>query len=223
MPPRFKLPMAGNGSHRSSRYWQDLSAGPGRGCSDWHHADVINQSGIDISRAFFDELVRPIVAAHVPENSFAAGRVGGGSDALGLDDETSRDHDWGLRLSLFVAADEQAEDVVAALDDELPQAFRGLPTRFAFTGETAARHHVDVATVAASPCQHWDSIHAARSPPLIGSRSPGRQSWKSPPARSSSTATGNYFALEMRCRGTPTTSGGTSLHATGHGFPRRCR
>lgn len=140
--------MAGNGSHRSSRYWQDLPAGPGRGCSDWHHADVINRSGIDICRAFFHELVRPIVAAHVPENSFAAGRVGGGSDALGLDDETSRDHDWGLRLSLFVAADEQIEDVVAALDDELPQAFRGLPTRFAFTGETAARHHVDVATVA---------------------------------------------------------------------------
>ncbi|MGH3703713.1 MAG: DUF4037 domain-containing protein [Agromyces sp.] len=104
-------------------------------------------TGIDISRAFFTELVGPVLESLLPEGSFAAGRLGAGSDVLGLDDETSRDHDWGLRLSVFVAAEDQVAPTVHALDDELPAMFRGLPIRFAFTGESGARHHVDVLTV----------------------------------------------------------------------------
>lgn len=66
---------------------------------------------------------------------------------LGLDDEVSRDHDWGLRLSVFLTEEDQIDETVRLLDAELPREFRGLPIRFAFTGETAARHHVDVQTV----------------------------------------------------------------------------
>ena len=104
-------------------------------------------TGVELSRAFFHDLVRPILLAHLPGDSFVAGRLGAGSDVLGVDDEVSRDHDWGLRLSVFVAREDQIGATVRLLDAELPRQFRGFPVRFAFTGETNARHHVDVQTV----------------------------------------------------------------------------
>lgn len=105
-------------------------------------------TGIELARAYFEEVVEPILSACFRDLPYAAGRLGAGSDVLRLDDATSRDHDWGLRLSLFVPESAVGE-VGAELDRMLPAAFRGLPTRFPFTGEAAARHHVDVTSVSA--------------------------------------------------------------------------
>jgi hypothetical protein len=102
--------------------------------------------GVELSSAYYAEVVRPLLAMRFPGMPHAAGRLGAGSDVLGLDDVMSRDHDWGLRLTLFVPPD-HVGPVDAELELTLPAAFRGLPTRFAFTGETAIRHHVDVATL----------------------------------------------------------------------------
>lgn len=77
---------------------------------------------------------------------FSAGRLGAGSDVLGLDDETSQDHDWGLRLALIVPAPSVAE-VRRVLAADLPASFRGLPTRFTPSGETEPRLHVEVSTI----------------------------------------------------------------------------
>lgn len=104
------------------------------------------ETGIELSRRYFSEVVGPIVAHRFPSMKVAAGRLGTGSDVLGFDDDTSRDHDWGLRLSLFVPQESVAA-VTAELDEKLPERFRGQPTRFAFTGENALRHHVEVSTV----------------------------------------------------------------------------
>lgn len=109
--------------------------------------------GIALSRAYFLEVVRPLLAARFPSLSYSAGRVGGGSDVLGLDDEVSRDHDWGLRLSLFVPAD-RVDEVDRELARALPDRFRGLPVRFAFSGETEQRHRVDVASLPAFLASH---------------------------------------------------------------------
>ncbi|RUR02054.1 DUF4037 domain-containing protein [Labedella endophytica] len=86
------------------------------------------------------------MAERFPGLLLAAGRLGSGSDVLGLDDAVSRDHDWGLRLSLFVPAD-AVEEVDRELEQRLPDAFRGLPVRFAFTGATESQHHVEVSSV----------------------------------------------------------------------------
>ncbi len=104
-------------------------------------------TGIALSRAYLAEVVAPLLVDGFPGIPFAAGRLGTGSDVLGLDDDVSRDHDWGLRLSLFVPPG-LAAGVDAHLADHLPTAFRGHPTRFAFTGEGAPRHHVEVSSVA---------------------------------------------------------------------------
>ncbi|KQR52332.1 hypothetical protein ASF88_12340 [Leifsonia sp. Leaf336] len=103
-------------------------------------------TGIELARAYCDEVVAPLVSSQFPGLPFSAGRLGQGSDVLGLDDRTSRDHDWGLRLQLFVAAD-AVDDVARYLDEALPESFAGLPTRFAFTSESDPRNHVDVSSV----------------------------------------------------------------------------
>lgn len=103
-------------------------------------------NGIALSRAYYDEIVRPLLTERFGDLPHSAGRLGAGSDVLGLDDETSRDHDWGLRLSVFVP--EAAVDAVdAELERALPAAFRSHPTRFAFTGSHDVRHHVEVGTL----------------------------------------------------------------------------
>ncbi|MEU4606225.1 DUF4037 domain-containing protein [Kribbella sp. NPDC023972] len=104
--------------------------------------------GRGLARAYYDDVVGPLLAAKWPGLPHAAGRLGSGSDVLGLDDATSRDHDWGLRLTLLV--DEASRDEVDAyLAAELPATYAGLPTRFPFSGQTESIHHVEV-----------DSVHA---------------------------------------------------------------
>ncbi|GAB3397847.1 DUF4037 domain-containing protein [Humibacter soli] len=103
-------------------------------------------TGIELSRDYYRDVVGPLLTSTFPGLPHTAGRFGTGSDVLGLDDATSRDHDWGLRLTLFVPA-ESVEAVDARLERALPDSFSGLPTRFAFTGQTEQRHHVDVGTL----------------------------------------------------------------------------
>ena len=92
-------------------------------------------SGAELSRRFFAELVQPLLAQAGPGLRYAAARLGSGSDVLGLDDELSRDHDWGCRLTLLV--DEEERDRVAPvrqlLEDRLPERFGGYPVRFPVT------------------------------------------------------------------------------------------
>ena len=60
--------------------------------------------GLALSRAYFFEAIRPILAKRVTEigQSYAAALLGWGSDVLGNDDELSRDHEWGPRCLLFL-------------------------------------------------------------------------------------------------------------------------
>ncbi|MFC8797663.1 DUF4037 domain-containing protein [Promicromonospora sp. NPDC057138] len=104
-------------------------------------------SGIELARAYWADVVRPILDREAPGVPRAAGRLGTGSDVLGLDDDTSRDHDWGLRLTLLVPA-EHVDDVDQVLAGSLPASYRGWPTAFALTWDPAVRHRVEVAAPA---------------------------------------------------------------------------
>ena len=57
--------------------------------------------GLELSRRFYEEAVRPILERDFPDFVHAAGLMGYGSDVLAFDDETSRDHEWGPRVQLF--------------------------------------------------------------------------------------------------------------------------
>lgn len=104
-------------------------------------------SGIELARAYWADVVRPILDRKLPDVPRAAGRLGTGSDVLGLDDETSRDHDWGLRLTLLVPADriDEADRVLAA---SLPPSYRGSPTAFPLTSDMTVRHRIEIAAPA---------------------------------------------------------------------------
>ena len=107
----------------------------------------MSSSGGELSRLYFEQIVGPLLAQRLPGLPFAAGRLGGGSDVLGVDDALSQDHDWGLRLTLLVVDDAGVGAVDRALVDGLPDECLGLPTRFAFSGDPVVRHRVEVATV----------------------------------------------------------------------------
>jgi uncharacterized protein DUF4037 len=112
-------------------------------------AGMEQTSGIELARGFLTDVVQPLLARERPGLRYAAGRLGSGSDVLGLDDATSRDHDWGCRLTLLVDEADRAE--VTPLDDllagALPQTYFGWPVRFGLSWEPAVHHRVQVATV----------------------------------------------------------------------------
>ncbi|MGO2360515.1 MAG: DUF4037 domain-containing protein, partial [Brachybacterium tyrofermentans] len=74
-----------------------------------------SETGADLSRAYFGQVVRPLLAAHDAGLEVAAARLGSGSDVLGFDDAQSRDHDWGLRLTVLVE-DDRAPEIDALLE-----------------------------------------------------------------------------------------------------------
>ena len=104
----------------------------------------------ELARRFFSYVLAPLLSQFVPGLGYAAARLGSGSDVLGLDDEMSRDHDWGCRLTLLI--DEDARDQVPRisrmLEERLPERFGELPVRFPVTWDSSVSHKIEVATVA---------------------------------------------------------------------------
>ncbi|MGJ6964815.1 DUF4037 domain-containing protein [Streptosporangium sp. G11] len=95
--------------------------------------------GLELSRAFYAQVVRPIVA-DVPHS---AALIGAGSEVLAFDTERSTDHDWGPRVVVFVA-EHRADQVRRAVGDGLPADFGGYRTAVAGAG-----HGVQVSDPAA--------------------------------------------------------------------------
>jgi hypothetical protein len=90
--------------------------------------------GLELSRLFYEEAVRPLLEESFPSLRYAAARLHTGSEVLGFDTEMSADHEWGPRVDLFVeeADDEHASVAVTeTLRRKLPHSFRGYPTNFA--------------------------------------------------------------------------------------------
>ena len=89
--------------------------------------------GLELSRLFFDEAVKPILDADFPGLRYAAARLGTGSEVLGFDDETSTDHCWGARVDLFLSEADHAaarDAIDDALRRKLPHRIRDYPTSF---------------------------------------------------------------------------------------------
>ncbi len=90
--------------------------------------------GLRLSRALYEDAVRPVLAADFPRLPYAAALVGPGSETLGYDTEQSTDHDWGPRLLLFLADDDVAAwtlEVLEAVQAALPDSVMGYATNMA--------------------------------------------------------------------------------------------
>ena len=94
--------------------------------------------GLELSRRFYTEAVRPLLEEAAPGIPHSAARIGSGSEVLGFDTARSADHEWGPRLQLFLRARDvprHAGRIRHVLAEHLPKTFHGYPTHFAPTGE----------------------------------------------------------------------------------------
>jgi len=89
--------------------------------------------GLKLGELYFEETVKPILAAHFPQLKYSAGRLGYGSDVLGFDTPQSMDHDWGPKFTLFLTDfdyETYKDRIDQVLRQELPYEIRGYPTNF---------------------------------------------------------------------------------------------
>ena len=94
--------------------------------------------GLVLARAFYEEGVAPLLG----EVEHSAALLGTGSDVLGFDTERSTDHGWGPRLQVFVGGSDVA-GVRRAVERQLPDEFRGWPTRYGWDA-VPVTHHIEV-------------------------------------------------------------------------------
>ena len=99
----------------------------------------LSQSIIDVSHQFFNEIVKPILLEHFPDETAqtAFGVFGYGSEVLGLDDQYSSDHHWGLRINALIPdylVSIRKERMLQAVADNLPDTYQGHALREGYTG-----------------------------------------------------------------------------------------
>lgn len=109
--------------------------------------------GLTLSEWMYEDAVRPLLTRRWPSLFYSAARLGHGSEVLGYDTAQSMDHDWGPRLSLFLAddaPDHLRTDLSEGLAAELTDAIRGYPLALAWNGSAA------VTTTAGHPAPRID-------------------------------------------------------------------
>ena len=87
----------------------------------------------ELARLYYIEEVRPILEADYPDLVHSAGLIGPGSEVLGFDTEMSTDHNWGVRVAIYLTEADHArlaDELRTALGYRLPFTFRGWPTAF---------------------------------------------------------------------------------------------
>ena len=91
-------------------------------------------TGLELSHEYYVNCCRPVLERELGADArlIAAGLVGEGSDCFGYDDETSRDHDWGPRVCLWLPDGE-----LERLRGPAQIAFSHFPTEY--RGYTAVR------------------------------------------------------------------------------------
>lgn len=90
----------------------------------------MSDSIIDVSHAFFENIVKPILQEHFPGETAqtAFGVFGYGSEALRLDDAYSRDHHWGLRIDALMPEEvfeARRQAIMETLSANLPDSYHG--------------------------------------------------------------------------------------------------
>jgi hypothetical protein len=101
--------------------------------SDEDHPPYNFIPGLDLSEAFYEEAVKPVIDKHFPDLTYSAARIGQGSDVLGYDTAQSMDHGWGPQLQIFLKDSDYSslkEEIDEVLRQNLPYEIRGFPTNF---------------------------------------------------------------------------------------------
>ncbi len=124
--------------------------------------------GIGLSQRFYEQVIGPVLQEKFPHLTYAAARIGLGSEILGYDTEISADHDYGPCVQLFLPAagfDTIAPAVMKALDSNLPPTFEAWPVRYptnvrpaagnAGAGVLGSDHGAEIYTIGAWCERFW--------------------------------------------------------------------
>jgi hypothetical protein len=118
--------------------------------------------GLELSRRFYAEIVRPLLAAAFPDLVYSAALIGSGSEVLGYDTPRSTDHEWGPRLLLFLSEADYPTTgprITEALRRQLPPTFNGYSTHF---GQPDAEGIRVAAAYTSGPVEHKIAVHTVR-------------------------------------------------------------
>lgn len=97
--------------------------------------------GIALSRRFYADIVAPWLARVAPDLPYSAALIGYGSELLGFDDETSKDHNWGPRVHIYLGEGDFAAHASRLLADFatiMPETFLGEPAGWRSRPHSAA-------------------------------------------------------------------------------------
>jgi hypothetical protein len=85
--------------------------------------------GLELSRLFYVEAVRPLLERYFPGLLYAAGRIGSGSEVLGFDTFMSMDHNWFPNVQIFLHERDSnlRGSIWETLSQHLSHEFRGFP------------------------------------------------------------------------------------------------
>lgn len=86
--------------------------------------------GVELSRGFYTDIVRPWLSDVAPELRHSAALIGYGSELLGFDDELSKDHNWGPRVLIVLTQDhfgDHARRLVGDFSKIAPSHYLGEP------------------------------------------------------------------------------------------------
>ncbi|UCG01647.1 MAG: DUF4037 domain-containing protein, partial [Candidatus Heimdallarchaeota archaeon] len=128
--------------------------------------------GLDLSRRFFEEVVKGILEKHFATVKYDASLIGSGSEVFGFDDEISTDHHWGPRIQLFLSETDHkkfSKEIHSVLSKELPYEFHGFSTNWSDPdpqdsmtqllepiSSGLVNHRVDIYTIKSYLNQHLD-------------------------------------------------------------------
>ena len=101
--------------------------------------------GLELSRLFYQEAVKPILDSHFPNLKYSVALIGYGSGVLGFDTDMSSDHHWGPRAMLFLLEADRAlycDAVREVMSYQLPLHFLGFPTNYAPSSSDPPEHGV---------------------------------------------------------------------------------
>lgn len=87
--------------------------------------------GLHLSQLYYDEVIRQLLEKDFADyvSGIAVGLAGEGSECFGFDDEISRDHDWGVRICLWLTDRDYAQTGQKLQEAllHLPDTFKGYP------------------------------------------------------------------------------------------------
>lgn len=99
----------------------------------------MSESIINVSRQFFAEVLLPILRRDFPVETAqsAFGVFGYGSEVMGMDDEYSSDHHWGIRVNAVMPDalyHHRGRTIAQAVIPYLPESYKGYDVRSGFSG-----------------------------------------------------------------------------------------